>query len=340
MLRLSDTQNSPKKRRRWWKMILVVLIVLLLPVLYLWGKPLHAERLSEHGTPAGNYDEALARIKQLDRAAEGRLGPVGGTILLTHGKQTDKVVVLLHGYTKSPHEFLQLGHMLFDRGYNVLMPRMPHHGLADRMTPDQALLTAEEVTIFANEVVDIARGLGNHITVAGLSAGGLTTAWVAQNRPEVERAVIMSPVFGYQKVPTPVTRPVMNAYLTLPNSFKWWDEKLQEQVQPPIYYPRWSTHALAQLLRLSFATQQKAAEQSPAAQSILIVSNANDHDVNNEMTARVVENWRQHAPDKIHTFEFPASQALKHDFIDPGMPDQPVKTVYPVLVALIMGDKP
>ncbi|MCW3053166.1 MAG: hypothetical protein JWN14_2336, partial [Chthonomonadales bacterium] len=301
-------------------MIAIILVVLLLPVLYLYLKPLNAGGLAVSGSPAQNYAEALQLLKELRARDAGELGPYGDIILLTHGKKTEKVVVLLHGYTKSPYEFRQLGQMLFDRGYNVLIPRMPHHGLADRMTTDQALLTAEEVARYANVVVDIAHGLGDHITVAGLSAGGLTAAWIAQTRPDVEKAVVMSPAFGYKAVPTFATRPAMNAYLTMPNSFQMWPDEEPEKLRqtkrkPTIYYPRWSTHALAQLLRLSFATQAKASEQSPAAQSILIVTNAHDADVNNAMTTTVVENWRKHAADKIQTFEFPASQGLDHDFI-------------------------
>jgi esterase/lipase len=316
-------------------MIAIVLLVLLLPMLYLYLKPLNAAGLAVSGNPALNYADALQSLKELKARDAGNLDPNGDTILLTHGKKTDKVIVLLHGYTKSPFEFHRLGQLLFARGYNVLIPRMPHHGLANRMTNDQALLTAEEIAVYANTVVDIAHGLGEHVTVAGLSAGGLTTAWIAQNRADVEKAVVMSPVFGYKQVPTAVTRPVMNAYLTLPNDFKWWDEKLKEKVEPTFYYPRWSTHALAQLLRLSFATQQKAAEQSPAAQSILVVTNANDASVNNEMTTSVVQNWRKHAPEKVNTFEFPASDGLDHDFIDPDMPKQKTATTYPRLLELL-----
>ena len=337
---MTATQSVPEKRRRWWKRIVIVLLVLLLPILYLWLRPLNAGDLSEAGHPAQSYAEALERIKGLDAKDAGKLGPFGGTLLLTHGKKTDKVVVLLHGFTKSPHEFEPLGKLLFARGYNVLIPRLPHHGFADRMTPDQSLLTAEEIAAFAEEVVDCAHGLGDHITVAGLSAGGLTTAWAAQHRSDIDKAVIMAPAFGYKAVATPLTRPAMNAYLTLPNSFKWWDEKLKEKVKPDTCYPQWSTHALAQLLRLSFATQQKAAEHGPAAQSVLVITNANDASVNNAMTARVMESWHRNAARYVRTFEFPASQRLDHDFIDPDMPNQQTQTVYPILLDLITQKKP
>ena len=316
-------------------MVLIVLIVLLLPTLFLYLKPLNSGALAVSGRPAQTYAEALERVKGLDAKDAGRLGPLGGTLLLTHGKKTDKVVVLLHGYTKSPHEFEPLGKLLFAQGYNVLIPRLPHHGFDDRMTTEQANLTAEEIATLANEVVDCAQGLGSHVTVAGLSAGGLTTAWAAQHRTDIEKAVIMSPAFGYKAVATPLTRPAMNAYLTLPNSFKWWDPKLEDRLKPDTCYPRWSTHALAQLLRLSFATQQQAAEHGPAAHAVLVITNANDASVNNEMTARVVESWRKNADARIAVFEFPASMGLDHDFIDPEMPQQQTSAVYPKLLELI-----
>ncbi len=316
-------------------MIGILFLLLLIPVLYLCFKPLNAEGLSAQARPAQTYAEALERIKGLDAPQAGKIGPFGGTLLLTHGKKTGKVIVLLHGYTKSPHQFQQLGQLFFERGYNVLIPRLPRHGMADHLTMEQEHLTAEELAVFADEVVDIAHGLGDSVTVAGLSAGGLTTSWAAQHRADIAKAVILSPAFGYKAVPTALTRPVMNAYLTMPNSYKWWDEKVKDQLKPDYVYPRWSTHALAQLLRLSFATQQRAAEQAPAAQSLLVITNANDASVNNEMTARVVANWQKAAPGKIHTYEFPASQHLDHDLIDPEMPNQQIKTVYPILLDLI-----
>ena len=52
-----------------------------------------------------------------------------------------------------------------------MIPRIPHHGLKDRMTEDYAKLTALELTQLSDESMDIAQGLGEHILVAGLSMG-------------------------------------------------------------------------------------------------------------------------------------------------------------------------
>ena len=50
--------------------------------------------------------------------------------------------------------------------------------------------------------VDIAAGLGDQVTIAGLSAGGVVAAWAAQHRRDVHRAVLIAPSLG---VRSPVT---------------------------------------------------------------------------------------------------------------------------------------
>jgi esterase/lipase len=67
-------------------------------------------------------------------------------------------------------------------GYNVLIPRLPRHGLADRKVENLSPLKAEELRDCADASVDIACGLAQKVYVARLSAGGTLSAWIAQNR--------------------------------------------------------------------------------------------------------------------------------------------------------------
>src|SRR5262249_14256513 len=147
------------------------------------------------------------------------------TVLLTHGQTVDDAVVLHHGYTNGPQQFVALARMLHERGRNVLIPRMPYHGLADRLTPAIARLTAQDMVALASESADIAHGLGRRVTIAGLSAGGVMAAWVAQFRGDVARAVAMAPEFGLYVVPASLTAPVRLAMAGLPNRFVWWDPR-------------------------------------------------------------------------------------------------------------------
>ena len=67
------------------------------------------------------------------------------TKLFDHGKQTEHVIVLMHGFTNCPEQFNELGRQHFDAGNNVLIPRMPYHGLSDRLTDVLVNITAENL---------------------------------------------------------------------------------------------------------------------------------------------------------------------------------------------------
>jgi carboxylesterase len=202
------------------------------------------------------------------------------------------------------------------------------------MTDEPSQLTGEELAAYADNMVDIAHGLGEQVTMMGISAGGVVTAWAAQNRSDLDLAVIISPAFGFKQIPTPLTAPVMNGFSILPEAYEWWDPVLQEKADPPHAYPRYSKHGLTQTLRLGFSVQVSAQKKSPAARKIIVITNANDQSVNNEITYTVIENWRKHGANLV-TFEFPVDLKLGHDLIDPTQPDQRIEIVYPQLIDLV-----
>src|SRR5439155_25994798 len=170
-------------------------------------------RFESHPRPAADYEQALQRIDSL-RAADGsEINPDCRLVLLSHGRRTARVVVLLHGLTNCPRQLEALGRMLYDRGANVLIARVPHHGFADRMTSDLARLTAAELVRFGDEVADIGQGLGDSVTVAGLSLGGVVAAWIAEERADVDHAIVISPVFGVAAVWAPLTPGLTRALL-------------------------------------------------------------------------------------------------------------------------------
>lgn len=314
----------------------VLLALMILGIGTIWYWPIETGGLSASSHPITDYATAVARARALDKTATEPLHPLGGTILLTHGHKTPKTIVFLHGYTNNPQQFRELGKRFFALGYNVLIPRQPHHGYQNRMTKEQAKLTAEELTAFTDEVVDIAHGLGDRVTLAGLSGGAMMAGWAAQHRSDLDQVVLIAPIFGVKAIPAAATRPAMNFYrLLLPVSFAWWDPKKREATPPPHAYPRYSPTVIAQLLRLGFAVRESAAGHAPAAKSLLIITNANDKSVDNAATAEVTAAWRRHALDRVRAFEFPADQKLPHDLIDPGEPDQNIALVFPKLIELI-----
>lgn len=296
-------------------------------------------RFASHPQPAVEYADAVRRIDSL-RAAEHEFNPECHTTLMTHGAKVAKSVVFAPGYGSCPAAFKEIGQQLFERGYNVLIVPLPHDGLADRMTTVQATLRAEELVGYADRSVDLARGLGDHVTMVGISAGGLVTGWAAQQRADLDRAVVISPGFGFQALPRPLRRPVSKALPLMPESYRWNDPILKESALPEHNYPRVSMHALAQIVRFSLATQSLAKKHAPGARSIVVVSNLYDHDIDRRTTDRVVGWWRSHRATDVQTFVFPAELGVGHDLTDLQQADSVVvKTiatvVHPKLVELI-----
>ena len=318
------------------RIIIVIIIVFLVMMGWILLKPVNIKSLVSNPNPAPDYTEAVKRIAALQTQDTEAINPVCGTVFLTHGQKVKRAIVFLHGFTNCPQQFRQLGEIFYERGYNVLIPRMPHHGLIDRMTTEQAQLTAEELVAFADETVDVVQGLGDEVTIAGASMGGVVTGWITQNRNDVDNVVLMSPVFGLKVLSTWLTRPATNLFLALPNFYQWWNpEKKADLVEPKHAYPRFASRALAQVLRLSLAVQASARQSKPLPQSILVITNSNDTSVNADLITDVVNSWRRNGVDNLRTYEFKADLELEHDFIDPGQKNQPIDVVYPILVDLI-----
>lgn len=141
----------------------------------------------------------------------------------------------------------------------------------------------------------------------GISAGGVVTAWAAQQRADVDLAVIISPAFGFKKVPTFLTAAVMNIFSVLPDTFAWWNPDLQVDTQPSYAYPRYSRHARVQILRLGFAMQQDIRRNRPAAKKIVAMFNPNDNQINNELTREIVKRWESQKASLLTSLTHPSS---------------------------------
>ena len=320
-----------KTRVLFAALIVTVAVVLCVAVVLL--RPMGFGGLTSNPDPTGDYAEALERIEALQaQEAALPLHPLCQLKFMNQGQRTEQAIAFVHGYTNCPQQFSELGQQFYDLGYNVLIVPAPHHGLVNRMTTDQSRLTAEELAAYADDVVDIAQGLGEHVTLAGISMGGITTAWAAQHRSDLDLAVLISPAFGFQMIPRSIAAPAVNAFTVLPNFYMWADSELKEESGTDFTYPRRSTRALAQTLRLGMAVQAQGAEAAPAARSMLVITNANDPSVDNGLTAEMVKLWEAWGIDVV-TYEFAADLQLKHDLISPWQETQEV--VYPVLVELI-----
>lgn len=121
---------------------------------------------------------------------------------------------------------------------------------------------------------------------------------------------------------------VSRAFIRLPSWFIWEDSELKADAAPDYHYPRLSTHALGQILRFGQATRAVARQNAPAVDSILVITNLNDQDVDNVVTGKVVDLWRAHSAD-VQTYQFPADLHLQHGLFDVANPDQDVAPCKP-----------
>ncbi|MFZ4598750.1 MAG: alpha/beta hydrolase [Terrimicrobiaceae bacterium] len=279
-----------------------------------------------------------------DRAPDegsSEIDPRGQSVELNHGAATEDVFVLLHGVTNSPLQFLDFGKLLYDRGANVLIPRLPFHGYRDRMTPAHQFLTAQLMLDQANRAIDRAKKIGRKITVVGLSVNGNTAAWIAQNRADVDFAVVMAPFFAARGMPDWSISPAARLFSHLPNVFVWWDPKMKDQLdEGALTYPRFSTRSLASILGLGVEVFREAQEKPPLAKKILIMTSAADTAISNPRAEQLAEIWKKSAPGRVATYQFPLEWNVPHDWMDAQQPGQKVDIVYPILLDLLMGPTP
>lgn len=313
-------------------LLMFVVIALLLVLPYPTSATMRAQ-------PASSYVEAMQRFEAIN-AAETKLAlnPGCESQLLEHGAATGPVAVLFHGYRNCPLQFQRLGKRVHRLGYTVLIPRMPRMGFASRPNDTHGGLSKDELVRYGTEAMDIARGLGERVTVVGFSAGGLMAAWAAQYRDDVERVVIISPFMAPEALPDAFARPAANLFGVIPNIYLWQDAELKGATPNPAHvYQRNATRALSALMQLGFAVRRSSTERAPTAQQIVIIGNAADEVIDMDPVDELIHAWRQLGYNAIERFDFEKALGLDHDVVDPSHPKAKVEITYPILIDYILA---
>lgn len=293
--------------------VLVLVLALLLAGAYLLPNPAPAS----HPNPAKNYGEAVARIK----AALAADGPeiCYHQIFFDQGSKTAAAVVLFHGFTNAPRQMDVLAQTYKARGYNVYVPRLPHHGMSDRMTEDLKNQNVGELVRAVDDAIDIGAGLGDKVIVLGTSAGGTMAAWAAKNRSEVNEAAIISPLIRPQSLPTFLI-PLLYQYAPhLPPIWMWWNPlKKENQKEPVEAYPRYPLASLGDFLAMADSVAHDPPRRHSDLGRMVLVTNAADLAVRNDVAIRVLEREFKPITKEWVAFEVPAKLGWKHDIIDPA----------------------
>jgi carboxylesterase len=310
-------------------MLIALAVAALLTALMMVG--VDTSPLPASPRPRASYAESVAAIDSMRALESPLVMRDGGSLLFVHGGRTPRVILLLHGLTNSPRQFRELAGRFHERGYNVLVPRLPLHGLRAADVAALHALTAEQLRDYGDGSVDLAVGLGDTLLVLGLSAGGTVAAWIAHHRAEPARIVVVAPAIRLARIPNVLAEPALNLMDRVPNVTI---RQKADSARPHAYFGV-STRALAETFRFGAAVSAEARTTPPLVHHLTLVTNASDRTVDESAALDLASWWERGGGVAVVRYRFDAALGLPHDVIDVsqrcGRPD----VVYPVLVALV-----
>ena len=141
---------------------------------------------------------------------------------------------------------------------------------------------------------------------------------MAQNRPEVDRTLLLSPFYGIGSVPTFLTPILKNAFSRLPNI----NLSAPEEVVREWVYNGESTRGVAAFLTLGQKIIGQAKHGEIPQNPLYVLTSAKDITASNRATANLVDLWQQ-AGVEVIAYEFPKALEIPHNSV--GVLEDPVK---------------
>ena len=311
-----------------WAGWLAAGLVLAVVVVACW--PIAIDRLGPDPEPTADYERALARFDEVTREEPDFVYEPCRSRLFDHGERTDTVVVLFHGLTNCPRQYVEMAESIHAQGANVLVLRAPGHGHATSDGGEIAgagalhTLTARKLADYADDAVDIAGGLGDDIRVHGLSMGGAIALWTAQHRPEVDRVVAMAPAFELPLVPNAVSNAFTNLFARVPSITRSHDRRIDHD------YAAFSSRGLAASFALGQGVMDVGLDIGPVVDDVTVVLNPDDPLVNESDIEALVAAWDR-TRDVVDVVVLDTVD-LPHDGIDLAQPEADPDEVYPVVM--------
>lgn len=174
----------------------VVAVLVAVSVAWVFLCPSRSADLQKAHIQRRDYDQSVKDIQKViaDDAAHGEVRPESRPILKTHGKKTARAVMILHGVSGEPSAMAELADWFYQAGYNVYVPRAPHHGLKDGKLHGK--VRASELVKFMSDSAGLVSGLGDELGVIGHSGGGTLATWLAQYGDGLfSRVLLLSPYY-------------------------------------------------------------------------------------------------------------------------------------------------
>jgi esterase/lipase len=285
-----------------------------------------------------DYETSKQFIQLRNSNSANFINPDCADKLMEHGKKTEKVVVIYHGFTNCPKQFELLGQQLFDNGYNVYIPRLPYHGHSNVLTDEAASFNVDQLVDFARDSMYVATGLGDKIDLIGISGGALVATWIGTQIENTDKIMAIAPLFSPSDYPEWQLQPRSNLLRVLPSIFKSWnDEKKDKQDSGPSYaYPRYSLKAINAFLKLSLDLKKKLESPQNLQQNkkYILITTENDKAINNNVAYSYFAKILTIPKTTFTSYQFPAELDLNHDIIDPNQRQAKIDKVYPKLLEI------
>jgi pimeloyl-ACP methyl ester carboxylesterase len=296
--------------------------------------PVSLRGLDAVPAPTRTYEEAKRRFAALADQPEAIIHPRCVPYVLDHGKRVAKSYVLVHGISNCPYSMLDFAPRLHGLGHNVVIARMPFNGHLDNGTDALRHIKAEELREFADACIDIAAGLGERVHVVGISAGGVIAGWMAQNRSEIDRALLVAPAFGLSSLGTGLNAALLRLILFVPDLSIWKDPIRRARGESrPHSYKRMSTRGMGEVMRLGLGTLRQAKRRRAGALSVTVAMNAADTVVDPALPDRLAREWEiKSVP--VTRYTFPREWKLPHEMIDGTQEGANISISHPKLAEL------
>ncbi|MBW4439693.1 MAG: alpha/beta fold hydrolase [Plectolyngbya sp. WJT66-NPBG17] len=222
---------------------------------------------------------------------------------LLHSAPTPKVCLFFHGFTSATHQFLPMGRMFYQAGYNVIIPRLPGHGYAgdwNGQNPPPLPKDADTYKRFALAWLQQAQRFGDKVVVGGLSGGGTLAAWLALEKPrQIDRALLFAAYLSSSNKVIDLFVKVLNTY------FEWQNDQPGE----PIGYEGFTFPDLRVFLDLGGEVLKRS--KSAASPPMFVISTEADRAVSNTDHETLFENLLVRQP-KTWYYRFDRALNIPH----------------------------
>ena len=217
-------------------------------------------------------------------------------------------VLLIHGFSASPHEVRELAEYLNARGYTVYAPLLTGHG-----TNPEALkyVTWQDWEWDANNAYDYIKAYTDRVVVGGVSLGGALAIHIA-TKQEVEAVIsIGSPIYLQNKM--------ANYAYILQYFIEYNENKRLTEEQKQYYYYNRSGFAIAQFMDY---VNTYSKELDKVTEPILILQAKNDVTIE-PTSAQYIYNYIGSGKKELVTY-----QGESHVILDGPEKDQAIKDIY------------